>query len=163
MEPAWSELRLSVQIVTKLNRSHIVPGEVTYLLPCLGWIEIDQQASGPRAISIEDSTACIHGSRGQRNPVAETLLSEPKIVAALPAAKSVPVRSSKEVVPEYRRRGNPDFVGMIREPALYGVSEGSNRIGRATLRKNRPGCPGVADSSMLLANVVRSTTTDQLT
>jgi molybdopterin-dependent oxidoreductase alpha subunit len=86
MEPAWSGLRLSVQIATKLNRSHIVPGEVTYLLPCLGRIEIDQQASGPQAVSMEDSTTCIHGSRGQRQPVADNLLSEPAIVAALAKA-----------------------------------------------------------------------------
>ena len=71
MEPAWSGLRLSVQIATKLNRSHIVPGDVTFLLPCLGRIEIDEQASGAQAVSMEDSTACIHGSRGQREPVAE--------------------------------------------------------------------------------------------
>ena len=86
MEPAWARLRLSVQIATKLNRSHIVPGEITYLLPCLGRIEVDVQASGPQAVSMEDSTACIHGSRGQRDPVAEGLLSEPKIVASLAKA-----------------------------------------------------------------------------
>lgn len=86
MEPAWSRLRLSVQIATKLNRSHIVPGEITYLLPCLGRIEIDEQATGPQAISMEDSTTCIHGSRGQRKPVAESVLSEPRIVAELAKA-----------------------------------------------------------------------------
>ncbi|WP_213775039.1 FdhF/YdeP family oxidoreductase [Bradyrhizobium sp. dw_78] len=86
MEPAWTGLRLSVQIATKLNRSHIVPGEVTYLLPCLGRIEIDTQASGPQAISMEDSTTSIHGSRGQREPVAKSLLSEVKIVAELAKA-----------------------------------------------------------------------------
>ena len=64
MEPAWRKLRLTVQIATKLNRSHLVHGEVAYLLPCLGRIEIDEQASGPQAVSIEDSTGCIHGSRG---------------------------------------------------------------------------------------------------
>ena len=46
MEPAWRKLRLTVQIATKLNRSHLIHGEVAYLLPCLGRIEIDQQASG---------------------------------------------------------------------------------------------------------------------
>jgi molybdopterin-dependent oxidoreductase alpha subunit len=86
MEPAWQKLRLSVQIATKLNRTHVVPGEITYLLPCLGRIEIDIQSSGPQAVSMEDSTACIHGSRGQRQPVAEALLSEPKIVAELAKA-----------------------------------------------------------------------------
>jgi len=86
MEPAWSGLQLSVQIATKLNRSHIVPGEITYLLPCLGRIEIDEQSSGRQAVSVEDSTACIHGSRGQRKPVADGLLSEPAIVAGLAKA-----------------------------------------------------------------------------
>lgn len=90
MEPAWSHLRLSVQIATKLNRTHLVPGEITYLLPCLGRIEIDQQASGAQAVSMEDSTACIHGSRGQRRPVAEHLLSEPAIIAGLAKATLKP-------------------------------------------------------------------------
>jgi molybdopterin-dependent oxidoreductase alpha subunit len=90
MEPAWSRLRLSVQIATKLNRTHLVPGEVTYLLPCLGRIEIDRQATGPQAVAMEDSTACIHGSRGQRNPVAEQLFSEPKIIAELAKATLTP-------------------------------------------------------------------------
>ncbi|MGY4421822.1 molybdopterin-dependent oxidoreductase alpha subunit [Bradyrhizobium sp. JR6.1] len=86
MEPAWTKLRLSVQIATKLNRTHLVPGEVTYLLPCLGRIEIDQQASGAQAVAMEDSTACIHGSRGQRKPVADRLLSEPRIIAEMAKA-----------------------------------------------------------------------------
>lgn len=90
MEPAWSGLRLSVQIATKLNRTHLVPGEGTYLLPCLGRIEIDRQASGAQAVSMEDSTTCIHGSRGQRKPVADHLLSEPAIVAALAKATLKP-------------------------------------------------------------------------
>jgi molybdopterin-dependent oxidoreductase alpha subunit len=90
MEPAWARLRLSVQIATKLNRSHVVPGEVSYLLPCLGRIEIDTQASGPQVVSMEDSTACIHGSRAQREPVGKNVLSEPKIVAELAKATLKP-------------------------------------------------------------------------
>jgi molybdopterin-dependent oxidoreductase alpha subunit len=90
LEPAWRHLRLSVQIATKLNRSHLLPGEVTYLLPCLGRIEKDEQATGPQAVSMEDSTACIHGSRGQREPVSDDLLSEPKIVAEMAKATLPP-------------------------------------------------------------------------
>jgi molybdopterin-dependent oxidoreductase alpha subunit len=89
-EPAWRKLRLSVNIATKLNRSHLLPGEVTYLLPCLGRIELDEQATGPQAVSMEDSTACIHGSRGQRKPVSEHLLSEPRIVAGIAKATLPP-------------------------------------------------------------------------
>jgi molybdopterin-dependent oxidoreductase alpha subunit len=90
IEKAWPRLRLSVQIATKLNRSHLLPGEVTYLLPCLGRIEIDEQATGPPAVSMEDSTACIHGSRGQRRPVSEHVLSEPRIIAGLAQATLPP-------------------------------------------------------------------------
>ena len=86
MEAAWPKLRLTVQISTKLNRNHLVHGEIAYILPCLGRIEIDEQASGPQAVTVEDSTACIHGSRGVAKPASEHLLSEPKIVAELAKA-----------------------------------------------------------------------------
>jgi molybdopterin-dependent oxidoreductase alpha subunit len=83
MEDAWTRLELSVQIATKLNRNHLFPAKVTYLLPCLGRIEEDVQASGPQAVSVEDSTSCIHGSRGKAKPASEYLLSEPAIVAGI--------------------------------------------------------------------------------
>jgi molybdopterin-dependent oxidoreductase alpha subunit len=83
MEQAWPNLRLSVQIATKLNRNHLFAGAVTYLLPCLGRIETDMQASGPQAVSVEDSSGCIHGSRGKATPASPHLLSEPRIVAEI--------------------------------------------------------------------------------
>ena len=83
MEPAWRRLRLSVQIATKLNRAHLVTGERTYLLPCLGRTEIDWQATGKQVVSMEDSTTCIHGSRPMRKPASPYLLSEPAIVAGI--------------------------------------------------------------------------------
>jgi molybdopterin-dependent oxidoreductase alpha subunit len=86
MEQAWPKLGLSVQIATKLNRNHLFPGKVTYLLPCLGRIEQDLQATGPQAVSVEDSTSCIHGSRGKAAPASEHLLSEPAIVAGIAKA-----------------------------------------------------------------------------
>lgn len=86
MEKGWRKLRLSVQIATKLNRSHVIHGEIAYLLPCLGRIELDQQASGAQAVSMESSIAHFHGSRGKTNPASPELLSEPAIVAAMAKA-----------------------------------------------------------------------------
>ncbi|WP_164707820.1 FdhF/YdeP family oxidoreductase [Paraburkholderia phosphatilytica] len=86
MEPAWRNTRLTVQIATKLNRSHLLHGEVAYLLPCLGRIEVDRQASGEQAVTVEDSTACIHGSHGYAEPASDMLLSEPAIVAGIAKA-----------------------------------------------------------------------------
>ena len=86
VEEAWRRLRLTVAIATKLNRSHVVHGEVAYLLPCLGRIEIDEQASGPQAVSMESSLAHFHGSKGQAKPASPHLLSEPAIVAGIAKA-----------------------------------------------------------------------------
>ena len=86
MEAAWPALRLTVQIATKLNRNHLINGEVAYLLPCLGRIEIDAPDGKPQAVSIEDSTACIHGSNGQVPPAGPHLRSEPAIIAAIAQA-----------------------------------------------------------------------------
>ena len=86
MEEAWTRLRLNVQIATKLNRSHLVHGPISYLLPCLGRIEIDAQAGGEQVVSIEDSTGFMHPSRGQVKPAGEALLSEIDIVARLAEA-----------------------------------------------------------------------------
>ena len=86
IEQGWRRARLSVQIATKLNRSHVVHAEVAYLLPCLGRIEIDRQAGGEQAVSMEDSTGCMHGSRGMAEPASAQLLSEPAIVAGIAKA-----------------------------------------------------------------------------
>ena len=90
MEEAWTRLRLTVQVATKLNRSHLIHGEISYILPCLGRTEIDAQETGPQVVSVEDSTSCIHGSKGVRKPASTHLLSEPKIVAELAKAALAP-------------------------------------------------------------------------
>jgi molybdopterin-dependent oxidoreductase alpha subunit len=83
MEEAWRGLDLTVQIATKLNRSHLVHGKTAYLLPCLGRTEEDIQASGQQAVTMEDTFSCIQGSIGLRKPASEHLKSEVAIVAGL--------------------------------------------------------------------------------
>ncbi len=90
MERAWTRMRLTVQIATKLNRSHLINGEVAYLLPCRGRIEEDLQASGPQIVTVEDSLSCIHGSLGKHKPASEHLMSELAIVAGLAKATLPP-------------------------------------------------------------------------
>ncbi|WP_017462365.1 FdhF/YdeP family oxidoreductase [Dyella ginsengisoli] len=86
MEPAWREQALTVYIATRLNRSHLVHGRASYLLPCLVRAEEDMQASGPQSVSIEDSFSHIYGSIGKRKPADEGLLSELAIVAGIAKA-----------------------------------------------------------------------------
>ncbi|WP_445682657.1 FdhF/YdeP family oxidoreductase [Radicibacter daui] len=86
IEEAWSGLRLSVHVATKLNRSHLVPGEVSYILPCLGRTDRDEQLSGPQAVSMEDSLSHIYGSIGNARPPEGELRSEVAIVCGMAKA-----------------------------------------------------------------------------
>jgi len=86
MEPAWKNLQLSVQIATKLNRTHLVTAKNTWLLPCLGKIEIDRQNGKEQSYSTEDSTGCIHGWKGNSEPVSEHVRAETTILAGLAQA-----------------------------------------------------------------------------
>ena len=86
MEQAWREQAITVYIATKLNRSHLVHGKKSYLLPCLARSEEDMQAGGRQAVSIEDSFSHIHGSIGKRRPASDQLLSELAIVAGIAKA-----------------------------------------------------------------------------
>jgi molybdopterin-dependent oxidoreductase alpha subunit len=84
--PAMRGLDLSVHIATKLNRSHLLVGRDTFLLPCLGRTEADIQASGPQAITVEDSMSMVHASRGKLPPASEHLRSEAAIIAGIAQA-----------------------------------------------------------------------------
>ena len=84
--PAMRRLELSVHVATKLNRSHLLTGKHSFILPCLGRTERDQQATGPQAVTVEDSMSMVHASRGKLTPASEALRSEPAIIAGIAAA-----------------------------------------------------------------------------
>jgi len=90
MEETWRGLDLSVQIATKLNRTHLITARTTYLLPTLVRSEVDEQATGPQIVTMEDSTTCIHASRGKHRAASEHLLSEPRIVGEIAKATLEP-------------------------------------------------------------------------
>lgn len=77
---------LTVQVSTKLNRSHLVTGRRALILPCLGRTERDRGAGGERFVSVEDSMGKVHASRGVLEPASEHLLGEVAIVARLARA-----------------------------------------------------------------------------
>lgn len=90
--PAMRGLELSVHIGTKLNRSHLLTGKETLLLPCLGRTELDEQSGVRQSVTVEDSMSMVHASSGNLKPASPMLRSEPAIVAgmakaALPATR----------------------------------------------------------------------------
>ncbi|MFD0935012.1 CbbBc protein, partial [Methylobacterium trifolii] len=84
---ALAGCRLTVHVATKLNHSHLVPGQVAYLLPCLGRTEIDRNGAGKtQIVTVEDSMSMVHGSGGINKPASKELRSEIAIIAGMAAA-----------------------------------------------------------------------------
>ncbi len=77
---------MTVQVSTKLNRSHLITGDEALILPCLGRTELDLQANGEQFVCVEDSMGAVHSSQGRLDPASADLMSEPAIVAALAQA-----------------------------------------------------------------------------
>jgi anaerobic selenocysteine-containing dehydrogenase len=80
------KLDLAVHIVTKLNRSCLLVGQESIILPCLGRTEQDIQATGPQSITVEDSMSMVHASRGKLRPASQHLRAEPSIIAGIAVA-----------------------------------------------------------------------------
>lgn len=85
-EAAVRKTRLSVQISTKLNRSHAVVGEQALILPTMGRTEIDRQASGEQFVTVEDTVCAVHRSAGRLEPISDKVLSEVAIVCRMARA-----------------------------------------------------------------------------
>jgi len=85
---AMSRCRLTVQVSTKLNRSHAHTGDTAIILPCLGRTERDEPPGthGPeRWVTVEDSMGVVHATRGGNRPASPMLRSEVDIVAGIAA------------------------------------------------------------------------------
>jgi molybdopterin-dependent oxidoreductase alpha subunit len=117
--------RLTAHVSTKLNRSHLIAGEMALILPCLGRTERDPAGF----VSTENSMGVVQMSRGRLPPASEHLLSEPSIVARLAEAAlpGSPVRW-RWLAEDYDRIRNlvekvvPGFAGYnrrVREPGGF--------------------------------------------
>ncbi|WP_183094958.1 FdhF/YdeP family oxidoreductase [Nocardioides stalactiti] len=82
-EEALRRCRLTVQISTKLNRSHTVCGETALILPTLGRSDRDVQATGEQFVTVEDSMSEVKATRGRFSPASPHLLSEVAIISRL--------------------------------------------------------------------------------
>ena len=149
---ALANCDLTVQISTKLNRSHLAHGKDALILPCLGRTDIDIQTEGAQAVTVEDSFSMVHSSNGQLQPLSNQMRSEPAIIAGIAAATlgSQPV-DWHWLVADYSRirdliadtiPGFGDFNEKIRNPGGFylGNNAAARRwatpSGRANFRPN---------------------------
>ncbi|MBD0779630.1 FdhF/YdeP family oxidoreductase [Maribacter sp. ANRC-HE7] len=80
---AMQKCELTVQISTKLNRSHLVTGKTALILPTFGRSEKDMKNGKQRYITIENSMGRVRQSKGLLQPASENIKSEPDIIAEM--------------------------------------------------------------------------------
>jgi formate dehydrogenase major subunit len=87
LEAGMKRAGLTVHVSTKPNRSHIVHGRTSLILPTLGRTDKDDKhPKGAQFLSVEDSMSVVHSTQGRLAPVSEHLLAEPVIIARMAQA-----------------------------------------------------------------------------
>ncbi len=121
--PAMQKLDLSVHVGTKLNRTHLLVANETFIFPCLGRTELDMQQSGRQSITVEDSMSMVHASSGKLKPASSLLLSEPAIVAGMAKATLPNTKVAwTDLVADY------DRIRTLIEQTLAGFTDYNARI-----------------------------------
>ena len=80
---AMQKCSLTVQISTKLNRSHLITGKTALILPTLGRTELDVKEGTNQFLTVENSMGKVHTTRGVLKPASKHLKSEPEIIGGI--------------------------------------------------------------------------------
>jgi molybdopterin-dependent oxidoreductase alpha subunit len=115
---------LTVQISTKLNRSHLVHGREALILPTLGRSDVDELDGERQFVTCENSMGVVQASRGVLRPVSEHLLSEPVIVARMARA----TLGARSVVNWERYASHYDHIRDSIEQVIPGFSKYNARV-----------------------------------
>ncbi|MES2744923.1 MAG: FdhF/YdeP family oxidoreductase [Bdellovibrionota bacterium] len=125
---AMQKLRLTVQVSTKLNRSHLIHGRRALILPALARTDIDQQASGKQFVSVEDSMGVVHKSEGNLKPLSSMQKSEVAIVAGLARATFKDQKDKSEKVDWQSLEENYDRIRDHIEKVIPGFQQFNDRV-----------------------------------
>jgi anaerobic selenocysteine-containing dehydrogenase len=129
---------LTVQVSTKLNRSHLIHGRDAFILPCLGRTEKDHGSQGLQGITVEDSMSMVHLSYGMKNPCSPKLRSESAIIAGI-AKASLPNTTTpwQEYAADYNRirdkmaeaiEGFEGFNRRVRQPLGFRLKQPAREL-----------------------------------
>ena len=83
---SMQQCNLTVQVSTKLNRSHLVHGKEAIILPCFGRSDKDFTGGKEQFVSCENTTGVVQMSKGVLKPISDNLMSETAIVCELAKA-----------------------------------------------------------------------------
>ena len=127
---ALSKLKLSVQVSTKLNRSHLITGDQALILPCLGRTELDMTGGQRQIVTVENSMGVVHSSRGSLKPASKNLLSEIEIVCELAAAYFSRVPKLAGIVDWPKLKTDYNLIRDLIEKTIPGFEDYNQRISR---------------------------------
>ena len=114
---------LTVQVSTKLNRSHLVTGKEAIILPCFGRSDSDIINGEHQFITCENSMGVVQMSKGKLKPVSGDLRSEPQIVIGLAKA----TLGSKSVIPWDKYATHYDHIRDAIEAGIPGFDNYNER------------------------------------
>lgn len=80
---ALRKCSLTAQVITKLNRTALVTGKKSLILPCLGRTEVDMTGNKEQFVTTESTMLNVQMSKGILEPASEHLRSETWIIAKL--------------------------------------------------------------------------------
>lgn len=115
---------LTVQVSTKLNRSHLITGKEAIILPTLGRTDIDMQSGGEQFVSCENSMGVVQLSKGKLKPVSRELRSEVAIVCQLAKATLRPAIS----IQWEKLQNNYDLIRNEIERTIPGFEDYNKRV-----------------------------------
>ena len=121
---ALRNCNLTVQVSTKLNRSHLITGEEALILPTYGRSDKDIIGGVEQFVSCENSMGVVQMSKGNLKPVSNDLRSESVIVCELAQT----VLSSKSVVPWSTYVQHYDNIRAAIEKCIPGFENYNERV-----------------------------------
>ncbi len=121
---ALQKCDLTVSISTKLNRSHLIAGKVSLILPTLGRSEMDRSKGKNRFVTVENSMGKVHKSEGKLKPASGHLMSEPEIIAKI-ASRTLGPESK---VPWIEMSNNYDLIRDKIAEVLIGFDSYNKRV-----------------------------------
>ncbi|MEN2281624.1 FdhF/YdeP family oxidoreductase [Algoriphagus sp. SE2] len=125
---ALENCAMTIHISTKLNRSHLHPGEIGFILPCLGRTDIIQEKSGVQKLTVENSMGMVHSTQGNIPSRSEYLLSEPHIISQI-ASRTV----GNKIVDWYSLIDNYDKIRDLIAKSVKGFESFNERLNKRSI------------------------------
>nr|WP_278036474.1 molybdopterin dinucleotide binding domain-containing protein [Flavobacterium nitratireducens] len=121
---AMKKLKLTVNVSTKLNRTHLIHGKESLILPTLSRSDMDIVNGELQIVTTENSMGVVQDSKGILKPVSEHLINETQIVCRMAMA----TLGDKSVVDWQKYANSYDAVRYAIEQCIPGFENYNVRV-----------------------------------